>query len=101
MQEDPVGGDAEEVGQSNHSDTYCMCQDRAVGTDTVEVGPLDLPMGEAQEATCVADEGEQIEALVEWMELGDRDYKALFDNEGSGDEQGGGDHAIPLEWNTY
>ena len=51
----------------------------AVDEDRVEGAPS------VRQASGIADEGEELEALVQRMDLEDRDYMALSEEEGSDD----------------
>ena len=62
------------------------------------------PTGEApsvRQARGLADEGEVVEAVVQRMDLEDRDYMALSEDEGSDDEDDVDQQAVPSDWNTY
>ena len=94
------GADAEEeVGDSSHSAAHTMAEAPgvadAVDEDHAEVAPS------VRQASGLADEGEELEALVQRMDLEDQDYMALSEDEGSDDEDDVDQQAVPSEWNTY
>ena len=80
-------GDAEaeeEAGDCSHRAAHTMAEapgvTDAVDEDLAEVAPS------VRQASGLADEGEEVEAVVQRMDLEDRDYMALSEDEGSHDE---------------
>nr|ADB85343.1 putative transposon protein [Phyllostachys edulis] len=67
----------------------------AVDEDPVEVAPT------VRQVTGLADEGEEMEAVVNRMDLEDRDYMALSEDEGSDDEDDVDQQVVPSNWNIY
>ena len=66
----------------------------AVDEDPVEGAPS------VRKASGLADEGEELEALVQRMDLEDQDNMALSEHEGSDDEYAVEQQVVPSEWNT-
>lgn len=52
----------------------------AVDEDPVEIAPL------VRQTSGIADEGEEVEAIVQRMDLKDQDYMALSEDKGFNDE---------------
>ena len=89
----------EEVGDCSHSAAHTIAEAPGV-TDAVDEDPAEVAPT-AMQATGLADEGEEVEAVVQRMDLEDRDYMALSEDEGSDDEDEVDEQAVPSDWNTY
>ena len=76
----------EEVGDSSHNAAHTVAEAHRVA-DVVDEGPAELaPL--VRQTTRLADDGEELEVIVQRMDLEDWDYMALSENEGSDDEDG-------------
>ena len=78
-------GDAEEqVRDSSYNAVHTMADGPRVA-DAVDEDPTEVAPS-VRQASGLADEGEELEAVVQRMDLHDRDYMALLVDEGSDDE---------------
>ena len=94
------GADAEEeVGDSSYNTMHTMAEAPKVA-DAVDEDPAEVAPS-VRQASGLADEGEEVEAIVQRMDLKDRDYMALSEDQRSDDEDDVDQQAVPSDWNTY